>query len=164
MRYGDFTLASGKQTDFYIDGKQTIMNPEAAWCLGTLMVGCIKPDVKAIGGLCMGAAPIVGAVSAVSYALNNPVEGFLVRKSLKSHGTQKLIEGREKLKDGTKVCIVEDTCTTGRSVLNAIQKVENEGLKVVQVITVVDRQEGAREVIEKAGYSFHALVLKEELV
>ena len=131
--------------------------------MNQLILERLKPEIVAVGGLCLGAAPIVSSVATVSWVWNRPVHGFLVRKTAKQYGTCQWIEGVERLPYGGPVCILEDVCTTGDSVLDAITKAENEGLHVAQVITIVDRQEGARERIAAAGYNLEALILKEEL-
>tara|TARA_R110000824_G_scaffold297389_2_gene485586 strand:+ start:1210 stop:1773 length:564 start_codon:yes stop_codon:yes gene_type:complete len=164
VQFGDFTLCSGKQTDFYVDGKLTTLTPEASWAIASMIIDRLKPGIAAIGGPGYGAAPIVGAVVPVSYALNRRVNGFLIRDSVKKHGTRLWIEGKENIPDGSTVCVIEDTCTTGVSILSAISKIEAEGFRIGQVITVVDRQEGGKERIEKAGYKLEALILKEDLV
>jgi orotate phosphoribosyltransferase len=164
VQFGDFTLSSGKKTDFYVDGKMTTLTPEASWAIATLIIERLDPEISAVGGPGYGAAPIVGAVVPVSYAMNRKVNGFLIRDSVKKYGTRRWIEGKENIPDGSTVCVVEDTCTTGASILSAISKIEHEGLRVGQVITIVDRQEGGKERIEKAGYKLEVLVSKEDLV
>ena len=142
LRFGDFTLSSGKETDFYIDGKSTTLSPEASWTIAGMIINRIKPGIVAVGGPGYGAAAIVGSVVPVSYAMNRKLNGFFVRDLVKGHGTRKWIDGKNNIPDGSVVCVLEDTCTTGASILSAISKIEAEGLKVGQVITVVDRQEG----------------------
>ena len=168
VKYGNFKLTSGKKTNVYIDGKQTTLSAQGSYLVAKMILECLDPKVVAVGGMSIGADPIAGAVASMSWSPESPnefpVQGFIVRKEAKNHGTVQHVEGMDNLQKGDPVCILEDTCTSGHSALNAISKAEHAGLKVVQVITVVDRQEGAREVIEKAGYSFGALVLKEELV
>ena len=164
VQFGDFTLSSGKKTKMYIDGKQTMLTPGGSWSVGNLILSRLKPEIIAVGGLCLGAVPIVSSVTTVSWIWNRPVHGFLIRKTAKQHGTCQWIEGVERLPYGGPVCILEDVCPTGDSVLDAITKAENEGLQVAQVITIVDRQEGALERIAAAGYHLESLVLKEDLL
>jgi orotate phosphoribosyltransferase len=109
----------------------------------------VAPDVKAEGGLTMGADPIASATATVSWQLGRPIDAFYVRKEPKGHGTQKWIEGDKTVKPGTPVVIVEDVCTTGGSALKAIERARIHGLEVKRAIALVDREEGGRETIEK---------------
>jgi orotate phosphoribosyltransferase len=105
--------------------------------------------VRAVGGLTMGADPIASAVAAVSYSLGRPIDAFYIRKEAKGHGTQKWIEGDKRVRPGTPVAVVEDVCTTGASTLKAVERARIHGLDVHRVITLVDREEGGREAVEK---------------
>lgn len=156
-------LASGRESDFYVDGKQTTLNAEGAWLVGNLVWEALLPEVVGIGGLVVGADPISAAVAAVSFHRGRPVHAFLVRKEPKKHGTGQWLEGRGNLPDGSPVCIVEDTCTTGGSMLQAVDKAEAEGLRVVQCLTIVDREEGAAEAIAARGLTLTSLVRRREL-
>lgn len=157
------TLASGRESEFYVDGKQTTLNAEGAWLVGNLMFEALDPFVTGIGGLVVGADPIAAATAAVSFHRGRPVHAFLVRKDAKGHGTARFVEGRQSLPDGSKVCIVEDTVTTGGSLLKAVERCRAEGLDVVQTLTIVDREEGGAEAIRAAGLPFRALVRRAEL-
>ena len=156
-------LASGRESDFYVDGKQTTLNAEGAWLVGNLVFDALLPEVQGVGGLVVGADPIAAATAAVSYSRGRPVHAFLVRKEAKGHGTGRFVEGRENLPDGTAVCIVEDTTTTGASLLQAVDRAEAEGLRVVQCLTIVDREEGAAAALEARGFALTRLVLRREL-
>lgn len=156
-------LASGLESDFYVDGRQTTLNAEGAWLVGNLVFEALLPEVGGVGGLVVGADPIAAATAAVSFSRGRPVHAFLVRKEAKAHGTGRVVEGRENLPDGTAVCVVEDTCTTGNSLLLAVDRCEAEGLRVVQCLTLVDREEGAREAIAARGLKLDVLVRREEL-
>jgi orotate phosphoribosyltransferase len=161
------TLASGRESDFYFDGKQTSLNPEGASLLGKLLVEKLVesfPDVQVVGGMTLGADPLVSAVALTSHLEGNPLPAFIIRKEPKRHGTQAWIEGFRNLKAGMKAAILEDVVTTGGSSLTAAKKAEEAGLKVVAVISVVDREEGGREAIESAGYRFETLFTKSELL
>jgi orotate phosphoribosyltransferase len=145
-------LASGKPSNFYIDCKQTALTAEGHFLIGTLVCDVVQresPDVKAIGGLTMGADPIASAAATVSFQLGRPLDAFYVRKEPKGHGTQKWLEGDKRVVPGTPVAIVEDVCTTGGSTLKAIERARLHGLVVRRVITLVDREEGGREAVEK---------------
>lgn len=157
-------LASGKESDFYVDARQTTLHAEGAALVAELILARLRPDVVAVGGPVTGADPIAGAVAAVSWLQGRPVQGFMVRKEPKGHGLRQWIEGRGGLPDGSPVCVVEDTTTTGGSLLKAIERIEEEGLRVVQCITVVDRQEGASEKLEERGYRLDALVSRQDLL
>ncbi len=159
-------LASGRESDFYVDGKQTTLHARGGWLVGTLMADRIlaaNRGVVGVGGLTLGADPIATATSLACLHRGREVHAFLVRKEAKPHGTSRWVEGRASLPPGSPVCIVEDTATTGGSTLRAIERAQEDGLRVVQVITMVDRQEGARENLAAAGYDLEALVLREEL-
>ncbi len=163
VRWGRFTLASGRESDFYVDGKQTTLHAEGAWLIGNLIVERLHPEVGAVGGLTLGADPIAAAVAAVSFSRGRPVHGFIVRKDVKGHGTGRWVEGRGNVPDGMGVCIVEDTTTTGGSLLAAVDRAEAEGLRVLQCLTVVDREEGAAEALAARGLELHALVRRSDL-
>jgi orotate phosphoribosyltransferase len=145
-------LASGKPSNFYIDCKQAVLTAEGHFLVGTLICELLAqtaPEVRAVGGLTMGADPIASATATVSWQLGRPIEAFYVRKEPKGHGTQKWLEGDKIVKPGTPVAIVEDVCTTGGSTLKAIERARIHGLDVKRVIVLVDREEGGREAIEK---------------
>lgn len=156
-------LASGRESDFYVDGKQTALHAEGAWLIGNLLWERMAPEVEGVGGLTLGADPIAASVAAVSFSRGRPIHAFIVRKEAKGHGTGSWIEGRRNLPDGSRVCIVEDTTTTGASLLKAVDRAEAEGLKVVQCFTIVDREEGAAEALKARGYQLEALVRRAEL-
>jgi orotate phosphoribosyltransferase len=163
VRFGAFTLASGKQSDFYVDARQTTLNAEGALLVAEMVLEHLVEDVSGVGGPVTGADPIAGAVALLSAQRGRMVHGFMVRKQPKGHGAQQWVEGRANLPDGAKVCVVEDTVTTGGSLLRAVDRLERSGLTVVQCIAVVDREEGAAQKIEEAGYSFLALVGRSDL-
>lgn len=164
VRRGRFTLASGKESDLYVDCRLTTLDPEGSATIAALVLDRLKPEVVGIGGPVTGADPIVGAVVAGSWARSRPVAGFMVRKEPKGHGMMQWLEGRANLPAGAKVCVVEDTTTTGGSLLRAIERTQEAGLEVVQVITVVDRSEGAQERLAASGFTLEALVTRAELV
>ena len=163
VRFGHFVLVSGRESDFYVDGKQTTLDAEGSNIIAKLILEQLAPGVKGIGGLSMGADPVASSVAAISWECGTPVQGFLIRKEAKGHGTGRSVEGRNSLGEGSPVCIVEDTTTTGSSLMRAVELAEAEGLRVVQTITVVDRQEGATQMMSEKGYTLEALVTREEL-
>lgn len=163
VRFGTFTLASGKTSDLYVDCRLTTLHPEGADIIARLLLARLRPEVVAVGGPMSGADPIAGAVAATSWREGQPRMAFMVRKQVKDHGTRSWVEGRANLPDGAPVCVVEDTVTTGGSLLEALRRVEDAGLTVAQVITVVDRSEGAVERLAAAGYTLEALVTRADL-
>jgi orotate phosphoribosyltransferase len=160
-----FTLSSGRKSNFYFNCKPTTLSPEGMFLIGNLLYKLIKEekgwDVRAVGGLTLGADPISTAIAYTSQLKGNPLEAFVVRKEPKKHGTMLWIEGD--VKRGDKVLITEDVITTGNSTKMAIQRAKKCGLKVMGVIVLIDRQEGGREAIEEMGLPFKALLTKEEI-
>ena len=163
----EVTLASGKKSDFYIDCRQTTLHPEGEYLVGKILYDMVKglsSKVKAVGGPTMGADPIATAISVISHLEGNPLPAFIVRKEPKKHGLGQWIEGKKNLENGANVAIVEDVVTTGGSSLQAVKMAEEEGLKVVAVLAMVDREEGGSEKIREAGYEFKAIFTKRDVV
>jgi orotate phosphoribosyltransferase len=147
---GPFKLASGEMSDFYLDMKPTAFDAEGAALIAEIIVGMLSHEqVDSIGGLELGAVPIVAAVCAYSWGERRPIQGFVVRKEKKGHGTDKKIDGN--FKDGTRVILVEDVTTKGGSVMQAVRAARQRGAIVDTIITVVDRLEGAKENLAKEG-------------
>ena len=164
LRIGTFTLASGRSSHYYIDGRKVTLSAEGASLIGRGMLDLLAPypDVAAVGGLTMGADPIVGATLAMAPAHGREhLKGFLVRKEAKAHGTASLIEGP--LEAGSTVAIVDDVATTGGSSLRAIEAVESLGCKVAVVAVILDRLEGAAEAFAARGYAFRSLLTIRDL-
>lgn len=156
VKTGEFTLSSGKKSDFYVDCRKISLHPQGSKFIGKIILEKIKKlKVDAIGGLTLGADPIASSV----VVLGN-IPGFIVRKKEKEHGTKQKIEGH--IQAGWKVVIVEDVATTGSSALQAIEAAEAAGAKVVKVIAVVDREEGAAEALK--NYDFDPILRKSDLV
>ncbi len=160
------TLASGRQSDFYFDGKQTTLHSEGGWLVGKLFYEAIKdiPGLQAVGGITLGADPIATATSIAALHAGNPLHAFIIRKEPKGHGTGQWLEGRKNLPPGTKVIIVEDVVTTGGSSMKAVNRAKEEGLDVLGIVALVDREEGGRENIEAEGYWLKAIFTKSQLV
>lgn len=151
FRFGKFVLTSGKESNYYFDGKQVTLHPEGAYLLARLIIDKIKDDnVQAVGGPTIGADPIVGSLAALAYLEGLNIKLFIVRKATKEHGLKKLIEGPP-LTPGERVAIVEDVMTTGSSIMKAIDAVREAGGQVVKVIPLVDRLEGGTEKIQALG-------------
>lgn len=163
LRFGDFTLASGQKSSYFIDGKLVTLQSEGAYCLARCVLDLLEgSDVAAVGGMTIGADPIAGAVAAVAGSQGRPLLAFLVRKEQKDHGTRKQVEGP--LPEGLTVAMLEDVITTGGSTLQAIEAIEREKqAKVARVITMVDRLQGARENLAARGYALDAIFTIEEL-
>ncbi|MBL7716193.1 MAG: orotate phosphoribosyltransferase [Bdellovibrionales bacterium] len=165
-REGDFTLASGQKSSFYVDVKTSTLHPEGAYLVGRLMVEAVQKagwNVQAVGGLTLGADPIATSVSLAAHAKSIHWPAFIVRKESKGHGTGKYIEGIENIPEKGRVLILEDVTTTGGSAITAIERVKEAGFQIAGVATVVDRQQGAAEKFKEAGVPFLALVTLEEV-
>ncbi len=162
---GQFTLASGRESNFYVDARLTTMSPEGLALIGPAALHAIADahwDVDSVGGLTLGADPISYAISYASASTTHPVRAFTVRKEPKGHGTGKLVEGP--FRSGDRVVIVEDVITTGGSALKAAAAVITAGGRILGVLALVDREEGGREAIEAAGYSVQSLVRASDVL
>ncbi|MEZ4234830.1 MAG: orotate phosphoribosyltransferase [Myxococcota bacterium] len=165
VRTGSFVLASGRRSDLYVDARQTTLHARGAALVGELVLRQLRPEVAGVGGLTLGADPIASAAAALSHGvLGRPVHAFLIRKAAKEHGTGQRVEGLGNLTAGDAVCVVEDTTTTGGSLLDAVAAAREVGLRVVQCLTVVDREEGAAERLAAEGLTLEALVRRSDLV
>lgn len=164
-----FTLASGRQSHYYINCKKTTFMPEAMPLLGRLFFEQIKAvelrdgkRIDAVGGLTLGADPIAYAIAYHSALAGEPIQAFSVRKEPKGHGTQKWVEGFEQ--SGARVAIIEDVVTTGASTLKAIEGALYAGFKIATVLALVDRQEGGREELRRKGYDLEVMYTTEDLL
>jgi len=158
-----FRLASGKMSNYYIDCRKATHSAEGKHIIGTIIFELIKGTrAQAVGGLTMGADPIACSVSHISYLNNSPLSSFTVRKEPKAHGLKNQVEGD--VQAGDRVVIVEDVITTGGSTIKAIEAAQREGLEVVKVIALVDREEGGRQAIQKLVPDTTALCTKTELI
>lgn len=159
-------LSSGKRSSYYVDARQVLLDPEGAELAGRLGYEVLAPHgPAAVGGLTLGADPLVCAVSAAAWADGRRWTGFFVRKEAKKHGLQNWIEGPF-IEEGTPVAVVDDTLTTGGSILDAIRKARKAGGQVVAALVVIDREEGGRAVVEAelAGAPLHTLFGASELL
>ena len=162
LMFGDFTLASGKKSTFYFDSKRTTLLPDGAWLTAREILRVIRANgiqADAIGGLTLGADPIVCPVAALSHAEGPRLRAFIVRKEAKEHGTGRRIEGN--LPKGSRVIIVDDVVTTAGSTLKAIEAAEEEGHTVVAVICLVDREEGGAAKL--AAYPFYPVFRRSDI-
>jgi orotate phosphoribosyltransferase len=159
--HGKVTLASGKEADYYVDLRRITLHHRAAPLVGHVLLdhleeaGLGTAEVDAVGGLTLGADPIADALLHAAASRGQDLDAFVVRKAAKAHGMQRQIEGPDIA--GRKVVVVEDTSTTGGSLLQAIDAVEAAGAEILGVATLVDRDTGAREKIEERGYAYHYL-------
>ena len=163
LRTGEFTLASGKKSNYYINGKLTTLDARGSYLVARVFLAMLSDDVPdAVGGPTLGADPIVGSMLALAGMEDLRLKGFIVRKATKDHGTKSLIEGP--LAKGDRAVLIEDVITTGGSSLEAIAAVEAMGCEVKRVLAVVDRQEGSKENLGEKGYRFEAIFTAKELL
>jgi orotate phosphoribosyltransferase len=167
IRRGDFVLASGKRSNVYIDARVTTCHAKAMPLIGRLVLAKMaergwKP--VAVGGMTMGADPIVVAVARESVETATPIDAFLVRKEAKGHGMRKQIEGLPEGTGAVDVVIVDDVCTTGDSTVKAVQAAREAGLNVLGAICLVNREQGAQEALEGGlGCPFDQIFKMSEL-
>ena len=160
-------LTSGKESDFFVDCKQTALSAEGHALVGRVMLGALdglpaRPD--AVAGVELGGCPLASAVSLTSQLDGAPLDALYVRKSEKAHGSRRMIEGDDRMAEGAKVAILEDVVTTGGSTLRAADVLREHGYDVVGVIALVDRREGGAEAIEEAGLALVALYGREDFL
>jgi orotate phosphoribosyltransferase len=157
--FGRVTLSSGKEADYYVDLRRATLHHRAAPLIGSLMRELTADwDYAAVGGLTLGADPVA---TAIMHAPGRPIDCFVVRKAVKTHGLQRLIEGTDVV--GKRVLVVEDTSTTGGSALTAVRAVRDAGATVIGVATVVDRATGAAAAIEAEGVPYRSILGLAEL-
>ncbi len=157
LKFGDFTLASGKKAKFYLDCRRVTLDSYGANLVGDGILDLIgDPLPDAVGGMAIGADPIGAAIITLAHLRGKHLSGFIVRKEAKEHGTGRAVEGP--VEPGMSAIIVEDVVTTGGSSLKAIEHVEAFGMKVLGVIAIIDRLEGGRAAFESAGYSLSTLL------
>jgi len=168
IMYGDFTLASGKKSDFYCDARLTTLDPQGAICLGEVGWKLVRDrshqlgiTPACIGGLTMGADPVALAIGIEAARAGADLQVFSIRKQAKTHGRGRLIEGN--FKTGDTVVVVDDTITTGGSTLEAIEKVRAGGGSVAFALVLVDRGEGGKEAIEAAGVPVTTIFTRAEI-
>ena len=160
LMFGEFKLSAGGTSSYYFDGRIITLDPEASYHVAMAILPIMRQcRAQAIAGPTLGADPIVSSVSVVSHLEGNPVPGLIVRKEVKGHGGQRAIEGpMADLGENARVVVVDDACTSGSSLLHAIDAVEAAGHQVVKVIAVLDRNEGGSDEIRRRGYDFVALL------
>ena len=161
-REGDFVLSSGARSSYYINCKEVTLRAEGALTIGRLILDALPKNTDAVAGLTLGADPIVSAVSVVSAISDRPIPALIIRKAAKGHGTKAYIEGPS-LAEAAEVVVLEDVVTTGKSALQAVERLQDAGYKVSQIIALVDRKQGGRELYESQKLQFQALFTIEEL-
>ena len=161
LQFGEFTFTSGIKGSYYFDGRLISLDPEGAYYIAKALLPMLREcGAQAIGGPTLGADPLISSVVVISHLEGYPISGFIVRNESKGHGTQKQIEGP--LVPGSRVAIIDDTCTTGGSIFRAIRAAEAEGCQVVKVLCVLDRHQGGSDQIKREGYDFFALLEANE--
>jgi orotate phosphoribosyltransferase len=163
---GNFTLHSGEKSSVYVDGKLTTCFPEAMPLVGRAFLQKMRDrgwTPEAVGGLTLGADPIAFSIARESLESGQPINAFVVRKEPKKHGTQKFIEGLEST-EGKRVVILDDVCTKGDSTAQAIAKAQDAGMRVLGAICLVDRQQGATELLGGKGIDLVSIFTLAELV
>jgi orotate phosphoribosyltransferase len=156
--------ASGKEIDFFIDCKETVLSAEGHALVGALMLDALASfePFDAVAGVELGGCPLASAVASESFARKRPKDAVYVRKEAKDHGSKRVLEGR--IPDGSTLAILEDVTTTGGSTLKAVEKLRALGHRVCGVVTLVDRMEGGREAIEQAGLRFIAIYTRRDFI
>jgi orotate phosphoribosyltransferase len=163
LKFGEFTLASGKKAKYYLDCRQITLDAQGAKLIGAGMLELLAADLpQLVGGMAIGADPITAAILTLAGVQNLPLRGVMVRKEAKQHGTGKLVEGP--FQPGESIAIVEDVVTTGGSSLLAIERCEEVGLKVKRVLAIIDRLEGGRETFAARGYELTTLFTIQDFV
>ena len=159
---GPIKLASGKISDYYIDARAVTLSSEGAYCVGHLLFDLVVGEaVQAVGGPTLGADPLVGALAAVSFERQKPINTFLIRKTPKTHGRMLQVEGPV-LEAGGAVVLVDDVATTGGSLVDAIAILEKMQIQVKRAVVLVDREEGAAKNLAAKGCAFTALFKASE--
>ena len=155
-REGDFVLSSGQKSSYYINCKPVTLHAEGALATGRVLLSMLPPQVQAVGGLTLGADPIVTAVSVVSALEGRSIPALIVRKETKGHGTMAYIEGPV-LPEGTNVAVLEDVVTTGKSAMQAVERLRGAGYIVDRVLSLIDREQGGAELYREQGLDFQAV-------
>ena len=163
---GDFTLSSGRKSDYYFDCRQSSLNPGGAWLIGSIFMHMLQgTGAKAVAGMTLGADPLVMATSMLAYHHEMYLPALIVRKQAKEHGAGRQIEGLANVTPGDGVVVLEDVVSTGGSVLKACKAVEEAGLKVLFVLCILDREEpGGAQAFAQAGYELRSIFTREQLV
>lgn len=157
------TLSSGRTSDFYVDCKRVTLDPEGAYLTAKLFLEMISPGVSAVGGLTLGADPLVASIIVLGHIEGRDLSALIVRKEPKKHGTMSFVEGPI-LEQGARVAVIEDVVTSGASILRAIERIAAEGYQPVQALAILDRMEGGRQALEARGYSLESIFTRDDLM
>ena len=161
LRFGEFKLSSGGISNYYFDGRLVTLDPEGAYLVARALLPLLHEcKAEAVAGPALAAVPMVAAIALASYTDGHPINGLIVRQEAKGHGAQRIIEGS--VRKGARVVVVDDTCSTGGSLIHAIDSVEAAGCEVVRVICILDRRAGGSDAIRRRGYDFVALLEANE--
>lgn len=156
------TLSSGRTSNFYVDCKRVTLSSEGAYLTAKLFLEMISCDVSAVGGLTLGADPIVASIAVLGHMEGRDISALIVRKEPKKHGTMSYVEGPS-LEKGAYVAVVEDVVTSGASILRAIERIADEGYQPVQALAILDRMEGGREALDARGYRLESIFTRDDL-
>jgi orotate phosphoribosyltransferase len=157
LKRGDFTLSSGKKSNYYLDGRIITLTPEGAYLAASIIIELAKDrNISAIGGPTLGADPITGAIACLVYQANLDYKTFIVRKNIKGHGMQRQVEGPQ-LKKNERVILVDDVATTGKALIEAKEALDSIGVVIDRAIVIVDRNEGAKENLAKVGLALESI-------
>ncbi len=162
---GEVTLTSGKKSDYYFDCKQTALHPEGGFLIGSIFLDMLaKYAIGGVGGMTLGADPLVSSVVVLSQVKGRPLPGFIIRKKSKGHGTNQYLEGMRNFAPGTRVALLEDVVTTGGTLVTAAERVRDAGLEIEAVLTVLDRQEGGMENLARADLALESIFTRQSLL
>lgn len=166
FRRGEFTLASGKKSDFFIDCKQTVLTARGHLLVGMVMFEALNrlPSCQAVAGVALGGCPLASAVSLISEQQGRPLPALYVRKQTKDHGTRRLVEGDRALQPGMPVVLLEDVITTGGSTLKAVESLRGAGAEVAGVVVLVDRREGGAEALDAGGLAWTSVFTRQDFI
>ena len=162
-RHGEFTLSSGVKSEHYVNCKPVTLSGKGLALSSLLMLECVERDAAAVGGLTLGADPLVSGVAVAACSYDRDLSALIIRKEPKGHGTQSWIEGPLP-PEGSIVTVLEDVTTTGASAIKAVEKLREVGYVVNRVVTIVDRQEGAKELMKEKDIQLESLVTLEDLI
>lgn len=160
-------LASGRESDFYVDLRNVTLHPEGLYLTSNIMFDILKkdfPEVEAVGGPTLGADPIIAGLIFQSHLSKQPLLGFIIRKEPKKHGLSKMIEGDKNLKNIKKVVIIEDVVTTGDSSYKAYNVAQSSGFEVLGIVAILDRDEGAQEFFQEKGIRFQSIFKRDDIL
>ena len=159
---GDFTLSSGQQSSYYINGKQVTLHPQGGAAVGRLLLSMLPAEIEVVAGLTLGADPMVTATSVVAVYAGRSITPLIIRKEAKGHGTQAYIEGLTLAPD-TPVVVLEDVVTTGQSALKAVERLRAAGYRVTQILALVDRHQGGAELYAQENIPFETVFSIREI-